>query len=47
LRHAEVDPSLLQQAAHSPSYFALARNMGDTSDLIDFCIPCRPVLPDA
>ncbi|HVQ91199.1 MAG TPA: histidinol-phosphate transaminase [Mycobacteriales bacterium] len=46
MRHAEVDPSLLRQAAHSPSYFALARNMGgDTSDLIDFCIPCNPYFP--
>jgi histidinol-phosphate/aromatic aminotransferase/cobyric acid decarboxylase-like protein len=45
LRHAEVDPGLLQQAAHSPSYFALARNMGDASGLIDFCIPCNPYFP--
>jgi histidinol-phosphate/aromatic aminotransferase/cobyric acid decarboxylase-like protein len=45
LRHAEVDPALLRQAAHSPSYFALARSMGGTSNLIDFCIPCNPYFP--
>lgn len=45
MRHAEVDPSLLRQAAHSPSYFALARNLGGKADLIDFCIPCNPYFP--
>jgi histidinol-phosphate/aromatic aminotransferase/cobyric acid decarboxylase-like protein len=45
LRHAEVDPALLRQAAHSPSYFALARSLGGSPDLVDFCIPCNPYFP--
>lgn len=45
MRHAEVDPSLLRQAAHSPSYFALTRSLGGSPDLVDFCIPCNPYFP--
>src|SRR2546430_1821866 len=44
LSHTEVEPGLLRQAAHSPSYFALARG-GDNESILDFCIPCNPYFP--
>jgi histidinol-phosphate/aromatic aminotransferase/cobyric acid decarboxylase-like protein len=45
VRH-EVDAGLFQQTAHSPSYFQLARRLGDGGrDLVDFCIPCNPYFP--
>jgi histidinol-phosphate/aromatic aminotransferase/cobyric acid decarboxylase-like protein len=35
-----------QSAAHSPSFFAVARAMGQhADDLADFCIPCNPYFP--
>jgi histidinol-phosphate/aromatic aminotransferase/cobyric acid decarboxylase-like protein len=41
-----IDPGVLRQRAHSPSYFKLARGMGDASGrVIDFCIPCNPYFP--
>ncbi|MFC4858591.1 pyridoxal phosphate-dependent aminotransferase [Actinophytocola glycyrrhizae] len=34
------------QTAHSPSFFELARRMGDHGrQLVDFCIPCNPYFP--
>jgi histidinol-phosphate/aromatic aminotransferase/cobyric acid decarboxylase-like protein len=40
-----VDAGLFQ-TAHSPSFFELARRMGDGGQqLIDFCIPCNPYFP--
>jgi histidinol-phosphate/aromatic aminotransferase/cobyric acid decarboxylase-like protein len=37
---------MFQQTAHSPSFFELARRMGDHGrDLVDFCIPCNPYFP--
>jgi histidinol-phosphate/aromatic aminotransferase/cobyric acid decarboxylase-like protein len=45
LRHGSVDTGLLRQGAHSPSYFALSRSMGDDAKLVDFCIPCNPYFP--
>ena len=45
MRHS-VDAGLFQQNAHSPSYFELARRMGDHGrPLVDFCIPCNPYFP--
>jgi len=45
VRHS-VDAGLFQQNAHSPSYFELARRMGDHGrPLVDFCIPCNPYFP--
>lgn len=40
-----VDLRLLRTQAHSPSYFALTRDFGEQSDLVDFCIPCNPYFP--
>jgi len=41
-----VDAGLFQQTAHSPSFFELARRMGDGGkQLVDFCIPCNPYFP--
>nr|WP_232327909.1 histidinol-phosphate transaminase [Kibdelosporangium sp. MJ126-NF4] len=41
-----MDTDLFQRAAHSPSYFELARGMGDGGRKIaDFCIPCNPYFP--
>jgi len=40
-----IDASLLRQGAHSASYFALSRSMGDDAKLVDFCIPCNPYFP--
>jgi histidinol-phosphate/aromatic aminotransferase/cobyric acid decarboxylase-like protein len=40
-----IDTSLLRQGAHSPSYFALSRSMGNDAKLVDFCIPCNPYFP--
>ncbi|WP_257926898.1 pyridoxal phosphate-dependent aminotransferase [Amycolatopsis iheyensis] len=35
-----------QSAAHSPSFFSVARAMGQhADDLADFCIPCNPYFP--
>ncbi|WP_377268923.1 pyridoxal phosphate-dependent aminotransferase [Peterkaempfera sp. SMS 1(5)a] len=43
-----LDTSLLHQAAHSPSWFALQRALrGRRTDLVDFCIPCNPYFPSA
>jgi histidinol-phosphate/aromatic aminotransferase/cobyric acid decarboxylase-like protein len=40
-----VDAGLFQ-TAHSPSFFELARRMGDGArQLVDFCIPCNPYFP--
>jgi histidinol-phosphate/aromatic aminotransferase/cobyric acid decarboxylase-like protein len=40
-----VDAGLFQ-TAHSPSFFELARRMGDgAQQLVDFCIPCNPYFP--
>jgi histidinol-phosphate/aromatic aminotransferase/cobyric acid decarboxylase-like protein len=34
------------RTAHSPSFFELARTLGDGArDLVDFCIPCNPYFP--
>jgi histidinol-phosphate/aromatic aminotransferase/cobyric acid decarboxylase-like protein len=41
-----VDAGIFQQTAHSPSFFELARRMGDHGrQLVDFCIPCNPYFP--
>ncbi|MFD1044967.1 pyridoxal phosphate-dependent aminotransferase [Kibdelosporangium lantanae] len=41
-----MDTELFQRSAHSPSYFELARGMGDSGrPLADFCIPCNPYFP--
>jgi histidinol-phosphate/aromatic aminotransferase/cobyric acid decarboxylase-like protein len=41
-----IDPNLLRQSAHSPSYFKLSRGMGDAKrQMTDFCIPCNPYFP--
>ncbi|HEV2783074.1 MAG TPA: histidinol-phosphate transaminase [Actinophytocola sp.] len=41
-----MDAGLFQQTAHSPSYFELARRLGDGGrQLVDFCIPCNPYFP--
>lgn len=40
------DSTLLHQAAHSPSWFALQRALrGGRPDLVDFCVPCNPYFP--
>jgi threonine-phosphate decarboxylase len=45
VRH-DAAAGLFQQTAHSPSYFELARRMGDAGrQLVDFCIPCNPYFP--
>ncbi len=44
--HSGVDAGIFQQTAHSPSFFELARRMGDHGrQLVDFCIPCNPYFP--
>ncbi|WP_378061120.1 pyridoxal phosphate-dependent aminotransferase [Actinophytocola glycyrrhizae] len=44
--HNGVDSGLFGQTAHSPSFFELARRMGDHGrQLVDFCIPCNPYFP--
>lgn len=40
-----VDPSVLHAGAHSASFFALARSLGEDADIVDFCIPCNPYYP--
>ncbi|HEX8628487.1 MAG TPA: histidinol-phosphate transaminase [Catenuloplanes sp.] len=45
MRHADVDLGALRQGAHSTSYFALKKMMGDGTPIIDFCIPCNPYFP--
>jgi histidinol-phosphate/aromatic aminotransferase/cobyric acid decarboxylase-like protein len=40
-----MDLNVLRQEAHSASYFALARSMGDGTSIVDFCIPCNPYFP--
>jgi histidinol-phosphate/aromatic aminotransferase/cobyric acid decarboxylase-like protein len=40
-----IDKALLHAGAHSASYFALARSMGDDAKIVDFCIPCNPYYP--
>ncbi|MEJ3750656.1 histidinol-phosphate transaminase [Actinomycetes bacterium KLBMP 9797] len=45
MRHGSVDLGLLRQGAHSASYFALQRSMGDGAKIVDFCIPCNPYFP--
>lgn len=41
----DVDPSVLHAGAHSASFFALARSLGDDANIVDFCIPCNPYYP--
>jgi histidinol-phosphate/aromatic aminotransferase/cobyric acid decarboxylase-like protein len=45
LEKTGIDPTLLRAGAHSASYFALARSMGDDAKIVDFCIPCNPYYP--
>ncbi len=47
MRHGMTTRGLFQQsAAHSPSFFSVARAMGQhADDLADFCIPCNPYFP--
>jgi histidinol-phosphate/aromatic aminotransferase/cobyric acid decarboxylase-like protein len=47
VRHGMTTRGLFQQsAAHSPSFFSVARAMGQhADDLADFCIPCNPYFP--
>lgn len=45
MRHGGLDVSLMRQGAHSASYFALERSMGEGAKIIDFCIPCNPYFP--
>ena len=47
MRHGMTTRGLFQQsAAHSPSFFSVARAMGrHADDLADFCIPCNPYFP--
>jgi histidinol-phosphate/aromatic aminotransferase/cobyric acid decarboxylase-like protein len=40
-----MDLNVFRQGNHSPSYFSLTRSMGDSADLVDFCIPCNPYFP--
>jgi histidinol-phosphate/aromatic aminotransferase/cobyric acid decarboxylase-like protein len=40
-----IDPAVLRAGAHSASYFALARSMGEDAKIVDFCIPCNPYYP--
>ncbi|HET9140345.1 histidinol-phosphate transaminase [Actinophytocola sp.] len=40
-----MDLNVLRQGAHSASYFALARSMGEGASIVDFCIPCNPYFP--
>jgi histidinol-phosphate/aromatic aminotransferase/cobyric acid decarboxylase-like protein len=35
----------MRQGAHSASYFALERSMGEGAEIVDFCIPCNPYFP--
>jgi histidinol-phosphate/aromatic aminotransferase/cobyric acid decarboxylase-like protein len=45
VRHS-VDAGLFEQNTHSPSFFELARRMGEEGrQLVDFCIPCNPYFP--
>nr|MDT0660672.1 histidinol-phosphate transaminase [Micromonospora sp. DSM 115978] len=43
--HSSIDPTLMRQGAHSASYFALERSMGEGAEIVDFCIPCNPYFP--
>ncbi len=47
MRHGMTTHGLFQQnKAHSPSFFSVARAMGQhADDLADFCIPCNPYFP--
>ena len=47
MRHGMTTNGLFQQSqAHSPSFFSVARAMGQhADDLADFCIPCNPYFP--
>ena len=47
MRHGMTTHGLFQQGkAHSPSFFSVARAMGQhADDLADFCIPCNPYFP--
>ena len=47
MRHGTTTTSLFKQSqAHSPSFFSVARAMGQHGDdLADFCIPCNPYFP--
>jgi histidinol-phosphate/aromatic aminotransferase/cobyric acid decarboxylase-like protein len=41
-----VDTGLFQRAAQSPSYFELARGIGDSGrQIVNFCMPCNPYFP--
>ena len=45
MRHG-TESDMFGQTAHSPSFFQLARRMGDGArELVDFCIPCNPYFP--
>ena len=45
MRHG-VDSDVFGKTAHSPSFFELARKMGDGAQhMVDFCIPCNPYFP--
>lgn len=45
VRHGKTT-ALFRDTAHSPSFFALARELGpEAKDLADFCIPCNPYFP--
>ncbi|MFI9387695.1 pyridoxal phosphate-dependent aminotransferase [Kutzneria sp. NPDC052558] len=46
MRHGVTNTLFKQHAAHSPSFFSVARAMGpQAKDLADFCIPCNPYFP--
>jgi len=40
----KIDANLLNQSAHSPSFFTLSRAASE-KQLVDFCIPCNPYFP--
>ncbi len=45
MANAGLDLGILRPGAHSASYFALTRSMGDDAKIVDFCIPCNPYYP--